>query len=126
MKKGVILGVFAAVLCGVSGCGSSPDGIVKDNIAAMNEVSTALDSIKDDASADAAIPKIQKGMQRLKDNTKKLEEMKMSEEDKKKLMEANDKPMKEAMEKMLKAGFSGPAKAPNKAKEIMNAMKGDK
>jgi hypothetical protein len=53
------------LLLAVAGCArDSADAIITEQIAAMEEVITVLDSIKDDASAAAAMPRLEKACAR--------------------------------------------------------------
>jgi hypothetical protein len=51
----------------------------------MNEMSTILESIKDDKSAEEALPKLEKAATRAQEVGKKLDALKLSEDQKKKL-----------------------------------------
>ncbi len=123
MKKYIVLGLFAVVLSGVGGCGGGgPDSLMKEQIATLNEMSAALESVKDDKSADEAIAKIDKSCDKLKDISKKFNELKVSEADKKKLEEANKKAGDEAGERFQKAMKGAAEKAPGKAMAIAGSM----
>lgn len=57
---GVVLLLLAA------GCQKGPEALVQDQLAGMKEITTTLDGITDDASAEAAMPKLEKAVARLK------------------------------------------------------------
>jgi len=75
MKK-VIVGVSAlALVFLVSGCGDSPDSVMKDQIKASNEVLDVLEGIKTKEDAEKAKPKLEqlgKGMKDIQERGKKL------------------------------------------------------
>ena len=81
MKQTLILtgalGLFLAVGCG----GGSGDALMKERIAAVNELSDALGTIKDPASAQAAQPKVQKIKDHLADIDQRWAKLSKSEQD---------------------------------------------
>ena len=54
------------LLVGFSGCKKSAQALMDDQVAAMKGVTAALDEIADDASAAAALPKLERAATRLK------------------------------------------------------------
>jgi hypothetical protein len=61
--------VFCAVLLllgGVSGCKKSPEQLARDQVAAMSEATAVLETIQDDASAQRALPKLEKAAARIR------------------------------------------------------------
>lgn len=68
---------LAAVLAFAAGCDSGPthESVTKDSLAAMEEMTTALKAVQDEASAAAAKPKLQaigERMRKLKEQSDKL------------------------------------------------------
>ncbi len=124
MRNVVTLGLAVAMTLGLSGCGGSggAEGVMKDMLANMNEMTATLESIKDDASADAAIPKLEKQSARMKELTDKAKAMKLSPEEDKKLQEKYKSQTDEAVKKMIAASVQAGMKAPKKAKEIAAAV----
>lgn len=59
---------FAAVLLFAAGCPmmKSPQALMEEQVAAMNEVTSVLDGITDDATAAAAMPRLDKAAARLR------------------------------------------------------------
>lgn len=97
--RAMCLIAVAAVTVGMTGCGGGgADGAVKDQIAAINELTEALKS-GDAAKAKAAAAKAQAA-------GKKLEDLKLSAEDKKKLEEKYKDQMAAAALNMLGAMMS--------------------
>ena len=87
MKK-VTLGVSAlAFVFLVSGCGDSPDAVMKDTLKLMNEAADALESAKDKDSAEKAKAKLQDINKRLKDVVERAKKLKVTEQQNKKLEE---------------------------------------
>jgi hypothetical protein len=72
MKRWLPFGLTLVLLCGVSGCKSSHDAIAADYIAIMNELADILDGVSDEASAQAAVPKIEKPSERTKELADRL------------------------------------------------------
>jgi hypothetical protein len=100
MKKCVVVAFAFGLLVNVSGCGSSPDSIMKDSIAAMNDLADAVEK-KDEGKAKAAATKLQ-------DLEKKLDALKLSEDDKKKLLEKHKDEAGKALTKLMGAMVKNP------------------
>lgn len=87
-----------------SGCGgangTNADSLYKEQMAAMNDCAIILESVKDDASADEAIPKLEKAHGRMREARDKLHALNLPEEHQKKLLEANKKETDEAAMRM--------------------------
>jgi hypothetical protein len=120
MKKVLTLGFSLVLLCGLSGCGgSAAESILKEQLGLMNDITGYMETIKDDASADAAMPKIEKAIQRMKELEDKLKTIKMPSGEKKRLedqyigkeLPAAAAKMKTALEGVMK-------KVPNKGLQI--------
>ena len=123
MKKCIGLGLALVLLCGVSGCGSSEaEEAAKDLIATMNELTAILNGIKDDASADAAIPKIEKQAEKMSVLNRKMKLNKLTAEEDKKLEEKYRAQVAEAGKKLAGAMASAIQKAPRKAQQILAAV----
>ena len=125
MKKRLIFGFGLVMLCGMSGCsGSSAEGILKEQVAEMNNITTLLQGIKDDASADAAMPKIEKSVLRIKELDGKLKDLKMPVSEKKRLEDQYvNKEIPDAASKMQAALVQAMTKAPKKAMDIAAILK---
>jgi len=100
MKKFLSLTCAFALLVGVSGCGSKADSLIKEQIKLMNDLADAIE--KDD---EAKAKDIQ---EKIKENGKKLDDLKLSDDEKKKLEEKYkgdvEKAMKRVMEAAMKKG----------------------
>ncbi len=68
-KTNLTIGVAVLLLCGVTGCGSAnpknsgsagPEGTYQDIIAVKKEATATLMEIKDEASAESALPKLER------------------------------------------------------------------
>ena len=87
MKK-LTLGVSAlAFVFLISGCGESPDAILKDLLKLMNETADALESVKDKDSAEKAKAKLEDINKRLKDVVARDKKVRVTENQRKKLFE---------------------------------------
>ena len=110
MKK-LILGASLALLfvaCSKGG-GNSPDGIMQDTLGLMNDMTATLATIKDEASAKAAIPKLQDLANKGEEIKKRAEAMKtankLSKDDEEALKKKYEPQLKEATEKLMKETF---------------------
>ena len=114
MKKTALLVLALASLGGVPGCGSAS----KDQLAALAEMTTILEGIKDDKSADEALPKLEKAADKARAAGEKLSGSKMSEGDATKYL----KDITEAQLKMQAAATKAAASAKGKSKQILAAI----
>jgi hypothetical protein len=87
MKK-VLAGGFAlALVFAVSGCGDSHEAVLKDTIKTMDEITEVCESIKDESSAKAAKPKLEKLAEKMKDIKKRADKLGDPKGDKKEALE---------------------------------------
>lgn len=114
MKKTAGLMLALVLLSGVVGCGSA----AKDQLAALQEMTSILDGIKDDRSADEALPKLEKAADRARQAGEKVVGSKMSEGDATKYM----KEMMEAQAKMQAAAVKAGSAAKSKGQQILAAL----
>jgi hypothetical protein len=98
VKKLIVSASVLILLCGVSGCGSNADSLVKDQIRLTNELADALEK-KDEA-------KIKDLTQKLEDTGKKLDALNLSHDEKKKLAERYKDDLQKAGMRMAKAGMN--------------------
>jgi len=109
MKKVMSALVFAWVLVAGYGCSggySKAEEATKEMLSSMNDISTALESVKDAATAKAAAPKIEAAVDRLKAATKSAETVKGTKADKEKLEKEYMPKIQEASARMLKASMT--------------------
>ena len=102
------LAVFALLGLVVGGCESKPthESVMKDMLGKMKEFVATLEGVKDEASAEAAKPKLQalsKEMKELQATASKMP--KASAEEEKRLREKYEPELKELMPKMMAAGM---------------------
>jgi hypothetical protein len=116
MKKMFVL-LFAFVLLGsLSGCGSSAG---KDQLAAVNEMASILEGIKDDKSAEEALPKLEKAADKARAAGEKVTAGgAMSESEATKYA----KEMADAQTKLMAASMKAAMAAKGKSKEISAAL----
>jgi hypothetical protein len=124
MKKLVGMGIALVVLSALAGCsgGGGAESLMNEQIKTMNELSGVLEGIKDDASADAAVPKLEKLALQIKELDKKGKDIKVSADEKKKLEEKFKGQLEEAVKRLMAASVGAGMKAPAKAKQIQAAM----
>jgi hypothetical protein len=116
MKK-MWVPAFAFVLAGVVGCGGASSA-GKDQIAAVNEMASILDGIKDDKSADEALPKLEKAADKARAAGEKVASGKMSSDEATKY----GKELGDAQAKMQAAAVKAAMAAPGKGKQITAAL----
>jgi len=85
----------------LTGCADTPESVTKKMMAKMQDIVNVLKTIKDEPSAKAAAPKLKGLSADLKQIQKKMEAMKPSEAEQKRLQEAHMKPMMETMAQMM-------------------------
>lgn len=86
----------SCLLLGLTGCGATPDSLIKDQIGAMNDMADALE--KNEPESRIADIKA-----RMEQNNKKMEALKLPEDDKKKLLEKHKDELLKAMTRLQKA-----------------------
>ncbi len=99
MSKVLCCGVLLVALVPLMGCSPSPDTLVQRQIDEMNELAEAIESGVDQAKLDA----IGKRMQQTKSA---LEDLDLSDEEKKRLAEKYGKATMEAAARLAKANMS--------------------
>jgi hypothetical protein len=99
MRKLFGLASLFLVVCGVSGCGANADGLVKEEIQTMNDLADALEN----KAPEAKVSELKK---KLEDTDKKLQALKLSGADKKKLVERHQEELMKASMRLAKAGMS--------------------
>ncbi len=66
MKTTMTTALAALMLFSFGGCAkASPEQLVQEQVAAMNEVTSVLNTIESDSSAEAALPRLEKATSRL-------------------------------------------------------------
>jgi hypothetical protein len=114
MKKVTAGLMFTCVLTLCSGCSSGyskAEDATKEMISAMNDVSTALESVKDAQTAKAAAPKLESGFDRMQGAKKKLEGIKGTKAESEKLEKEYKTKLMEAATRMQTALLSAGLKS---------------
>ena len=125
MKKVTAGLMFTCVLTLCSGCGggySQAEQATKEMLSSMNDISAALESVKDKATAKAAAPKIEAAVARMQEAKKKGDSAKGTQADKEKLEKEYMPKIQEASDRMLKASMSA-AISSGGDPTFMNAIK---
>jgi hypothetical protein len=99
VRKLLVLGSLLLVLCGVSGCGANADSLIKEQIKAMNDLAEALET----KAPEAKVNEVQK---KLEVTDKKLQALKLSDDEKKQLTERHKDEMTKASMRLAKAGMN--------------------
>ena len=86
------------MLC--AGCGDSPDSVMQDYLSCAKEMGTVMQSVKDEASAQAAAPKLKALGARMQDIEKRQKALNLSKEEETAL-QAKYKPQMEEIAKGL-------------------------
>lgn len=88
------------MLC--TGCGDSHESLAAESVSAMKELIAAMDTVKDEASATSAKPRLKSIMERLNDiNARQAKLPMMTEPQMKAIEAAHGKEMEELQEKMV-------------------------
>jgi hypothetical protein len=106
MKQAITGFVFACLVISISGCGGGygkAEEATKEVISSMNDISAALETVKDKETAKAAAPKIEAAAARFKAATKKAEGVKGTQAEKEKLEKEYLPKIQEASARMMKA-----------------------
>jgi len=122
MKKVLVSFSALALVFLVSGCGDSPDSIMKDTIKLMNDMADAVESAKDKDSAEKAKAKLEDIDKKFKDLAERAKKVKVSDDQGKKLTEKYKEDIEKATKRMMEAGMSL-AKNPEAAAIIAPALK---
>ena len=125
MRKVIGLALALLIVCGFSGCGgaNTPDDVMKATIDNMKELGSIMEGIKDEASGEAAIPKVEAVAKRMKELKEKMKSFKLSDEEMKKLGEKYLKDLMEVGLKMMAPQMKAKLAAPNAMKKIDALMK---
>jgi hypothetical protein len=121
MKKVAMLGMALVLAATATGCGGSPDSLAKEELGIFNDISATLEGVKDDASADAAIPKLEKQADQLASVMKKIKEL--SPEQQKKITEKYQAEIQKTMARMMEAMMKAGSKAPSKVAKLGETFK---
>src|SRR5262249_45380801 len=121
MKKVVVSFSALALVFLVSGCGDSPDAVIKDQLKTTNELLDVLEGIKTKEDAEKAKPKIEELAKKMKDIEERAKKLKMDELPKEKKEELQKK-YKDEGEKLLGRLFSVMGKLSDP--EVQKVLKG--
>ena len=117
MKKMFVLMFSVMLSFAVSGCGGAASA-GKDQVAAVNEMATILDGVKDDKSADEALPKLDKAAAKAREAGEKVAANKMSTDEATKYA----KDISEARSKMQASAMKAALAVPGKGKQLTEAI----
>jgi len=121
MKK-VTLSVFALSLVFLAtGCGDSPDSLMKDTISMMNDTSDVLEKIKSKEDAEKYKGELEKIAKRAKDIEERAKKLKMDDlpKDKK---EALQKKYEDDLKKALSRLVAASRKLPPDAQSVLKSI----
>jgi len=122
MKKScscvLALALLAAAGCGSGNLGSTPQETSKFQVDNLKDMKTTLETIKDDATASAALPKLEQAVARQNALKKKMESYNLSMEDAFKVMQNTAGEMANTGMAVAVAELNAVQKAPGKAGEI--------
>ena len=91
--------VFAVALFALVGCGRSPESLIARQINILDQAGDALATITDEASAEAAGPRLARLRGQIDDLIPRVKALKLSDDDRTKLEEEHRKDMEAALEK---------------------------
>ncbi len=96
------LRAIAVVLLLCSGCGRSAESLIDRQIAILNETATALSTISDQASAEAAAPKLGNLQQEMNSLVPRVKKLDLSAELRQELEDAHRDELNAALDKFQK------------------------
>jgi hypothetical protein len=117
MRRWGRIGVALCLLLGgLAGCGSSGlDGLFKETLSLIREATALLQGVKDEASAQAAMPRLRKIGDRAAELTRKAQALKLSEAEKQKVMNRYRDDLLAATDKLFVAQDAAQNRAPQHA-----------
>jgi len=119
MRRRATIGVVLFALGSAAGCGSSGlDGLFKEHLALIEEASNLLQGIKDEASAKAALPRLEKIGDRAAKLTQQAKALKLSKAEQQKVMERHRDKLLAATDKLV-AENEARDRAPRRARGSM-------
>ena len=123
MRRWATIGVVLFVLGSASGCGSpSLDDLFKDNLALIEEATEVLKGIKDEPSAKAALPRLEKIGDRAAELTRQAKALELSEAEKQTVMDRHRDRLLAAADKLFVAENEAGDRAPRQAERIHAAV----
>jgi biopolymer transport protein ExbB/TolQ len=106
MKRVLTVCVVGFMLVNVSGCGGSPDGLMKEMISGLNSLADSMEKGESEDKQKAIADK-------LKATSEKLDKLKHSEDQKKALVEKHKDDMTKAMMRLMAASMKQATTNPN-------------
>ncbi len=131
-KTNLTIGVAVLLLGGVTGCGSTdpknsgsagPEGTYQDIIAVKKEATATLMEIKDEASAESALPKLEKIADRYVALNGQMRAFNLSPAESEKLIDRYWKQEGEAGDELVRAARAAQKRAPRHAGRIDEILK---
>lgn len=103
MKRLVAFSIALMVVMGLAaGCGDSREDLADDSLSAMKQLEATLATVKDEASAKAAKPKLQELADELNDINARMDKLGApSEDEMKSMIDKHGKEMEQVQEKMV-------------------------
>jgi len=98
MRKSIILAGMLFLACGAVGCGGSADSLLKKQFKYMNEWAEAVEKNDDSRAKEAT--------KNMEETAKKLEALKLSEEEKKKLVKRHQDEFQKANTRVEQAAMN--------------------
>jgi hypothetical protein len=105
------------------GCNNTgPESALQEQIAALNDMAGILDSIRDDASAEATLPRLEQAAQRTAHANQVAQSMDLEGDQKKEARIKYRKDLRMAEAKLRAANLRAQMAAPTKRREIQAAL----
>ena len=113
------IGVVLLLLGDVPGCGSGgPDSTYKDIISVKQQATAVFETIKDEASADSALPKLEKITDQYAELSRKMKAFNLSPDASEQLIDKYWKQEGEAGDELARAATVAKKRAPQHAERI--------
>jgi len=114
-----MIGVVLFMLGSAAGCGSSGlDGLFKEQLTLIEEATNLLNGIKDEPSAKAALPRLEKIGDRAAKLTQQAKALKLSQAEQQKVMDRYRGKLLAAADKLFVAENEARDRAPRQADKI--------
>jgi hypothetical protein len=123
MRRRATIGVVLFVLGSAAGCGSSGlDGLFKETLALIEEATVLLGGIKDEPSAKAALPRLDKIGDRAAELTRQAKALNPSKAEKQKVMDRHRDKLLAATDQLFVVENKARDRAPHQADRIHAVM----
>ena len=108
MKKYIGLGVLAIIVAGAALSGAlsgNADDVMEEMVKAMREIGDTLDTIQDEASAQAAKPRLEQGVGKLQEINERAAKVRVTKSEDERITQKYQPKLNELQQRFLNAGL---------------------